>query len=509
MSTAIASDTHNPATLMDTFLGPTPLWYKKAVIAALVLNVPAFFFLGPLITSWIILFEFIFTLAMALKCFPLQPGGLLAIQVLALGLTDTYHVYEEVLHGLPVILLVVFMVAAVHFLREMLFKFINKVLLGIRSRIVMNFATVVVVAVLSAFLDALTILAILVALTMTFYHVYERSITKVGREPGLPSDDSHIEESHLQDLEAFRGYLRGLLMHGAVATAIGGVSTLVGEPENIVIGSHTGWDFVTFFLVNAPATMPTLVSGFIMCVLLEWIRPFGKFFGYGNELPEDVRTVLAEEDRRIQESETARDRLVIKIQVAVFIVMVIALSLHLAEVGLIGLGIIILASSMLGETDEHSLGKAFVEGLPFASLLVVFFAIVAMINDQQMFTPVMEWVLSLDGRMQVFMVYVTNGALSAISDNVFVATIYMDQISPLLEAGVLSRELYESQSVAVVMGTGIPSMSTPNGQAAFLFLLMSGIAPKIRLGYVKMVFMALPYFIITSITAGIVMYNWL
>ena len=41
-----------------------------------------------------------------------------------------------------------------------------------------------------------------------------------------------------QDLEDFRGYLRGLLMHGAVATAIGGVSTLVGEPENIVIGAH-------------------------------------------------------------------------------------------------------------------------------------------------------------------------------------------------------------------------------------------------------------------------------
>jgi len=176
---------------------------------------------------------------------------------------------------------------------------------------------------------------------------------------------------------------------------------------------------------------------------------------------------------------------------------------------LIGLGVIILASSMLGETNEHNLGKAFVEGLPFASLLVVFFAIVAMINDQEMFTPVMEWVLSMDGRMQVFMVFLTNGALSAMSDNVFVATIYMDQITPLLEAGVLSRELYEAQATAVVMGTGIPSMSTPNGQAAFLFLLMSGIAPRIRLGYIRMVFMALPYFIVTTITAGVIMYNWL
>jgi len=504
-----ATVTHNSGSFMDMFLGPTPMWYKQAVIAALVLNVPAYFILGPLVTSWIILFEFIFTLAMALKCFPLQPGGLLALQVLALGLTDTYHVYDEVLHGLPVILLVIFMVAGVHFLREMLFKFINKVLLGIKSRVMMNFATVVVVSVLSAFLDALTILAVLIALATTFYLVYEKVITKVGHEPGLPSDDSHIEETHLQDLEDFRGYLRGLLMHGAVATAIGGVSTLVGEPENIVIGGHTDWDFVTFFLVNAPATMPTLVSGFIMCILLEYFRPFGKFFGYGAELPENVRKVLAAEDQRIQESETDRDRLVIKIQICVSVLMVIALSLHLAEIGLIGLGVIILASSLLGETNEHNLGKAFVEGLPFASLLVVFFAIVAMINDQQMFTPVMEWVLSMDGRMQVFMVFLTNGALSAISDNVFVATIYMDQITPLLESGALSRELYEAQATAVVMGTGIPSMSTPNGQAAFLFLLMSGIAPRIRLGYVKMVFMALPYFIVTTITAGVIMYNWM
>lgn len=507
MSTATA--THSPGSFMEMFLGPTPMWYKQAVIAALVLNVPAFFILGPLVTSWIILFEFIFTLAMALKCFPLQPGGLLGIQLLAMGLTDTHHVYEEVVHGLPVILLVVFMVAAVHFLREMLFKFMNKVLLGIKSRVLMNFVTVVVVAVLSAFLDALTILAVLIALATSFYLVYEKVITKIGEEPGLPSSDEHIQEEHLEDLEGFRAYLRGMLMHGAVATAIGGVCTLVGEPENIVIGNQAGWDFVTFAGKVAPATMPTLFAGLLMCFLLEKIRPFGQFFGYGAEIPENVRTVLAEEDHRIQESETAADRLVIKIQMVISILMVVALSLHMAEIGLIGLAVIVLATSMLGETDEHKLGMAFVEGLPFASLLVVFYVVVAMINTQEMFTPVMNWVLEMEGGMQVFMVFLTNGLLSAISDNVFVATIYMDQITPLYEQGILTRELYEAQSVAVVMGTGIPSMSTPNGQAAFLFLLMSGLAPKIRLGYVKMVFMAVPYFILCTLVAGVVMYNWL
>ena len=113
MSTATASDTHNPATLLDTFLGPTPLWYKKAVIAALVLNVPAFFILGPLVTSWIILFEFIFTLAMALKCYPLQPGGLLAIEAVLMGLASPDAVYNEAVSNFQVILLLMFIVGMV------------------------------------------------------------------------------------------------------------------------------------------------------------------------------------------------------------------------------------------------------------------------------------------------------------------------------------------------------------------------------------------------------------
>lgn len=59
------------------FMGHTPVWYKQAVLAALVINVVFCFVLGSLVTSWIILFEFIFTLAMALKYFPLQPGACL------------------------------------------------------------------------------------------------------------------------------------------------------------------------------------------------------------------------------------------------------------------------------------------------------------------------------------------------------------------------------------------------------------------------------------------------
>ena len=42
-------------------------------------------------------------------------------------------------------------------------------------------------------------------------------------------------------------------------------------------------------------------------------------------------------------------------------------------------------------------------------------------------------------------------------------------------------------------------MATPNGQAAFLFVLTSALAPLIRLSYGRMVFMALPYTIVLAI----------
>jgi NhaB family Na+:H+ antiporter len=50
-------------------------------------------------------------------------------------------------------------------------------------------------------------------------------------------------------------------------------------------------------------------------------------------------------------------------------------------------------------------------------------------------------------------------------------------------------------AVAINTGTNIPSIATPNGQAAFLFLLTSALAPLIRLSYFRMVWMALPYLV--------------
>lgn len=88
----------------------------------------------------------------------------------------------------------------------------------------------------------------------------------------------------------------------------------------------------------------------------------------------------------------------------------------------------------------------------------------------------------------------------------FVAAIYMKELKMALDTGLTNRALFDSQSVAVVVGAGIPSMFTPNGQAAFLYLLTSPIAPLIRLGYERMIWMVLPYALVTTLVAGLTLY---
>ena len=73
------------------------------------------------------------------------------------------------------------------------------------------------------------------------------------------------------------------------------------------------------------------------------------------------------------------------IQAIIGLWLVIGLAFHLAEVGIIGLSVIVLITAFNGVTDEHSIGKAFEEALPFTALLVVFFAIVAVIDKARTF----------------------------------------------------------------------------------------------------------------------------
>jgi NhaB family Na+:H+ antiporter len=484
--------------MLKYFLGSSPKWFKLTMITFLIMNVVLYFGL-PLvidvhvaysIISWLFIGEFIFTLAMALKCYPLQSGGLLAIQIVALGLTTPKNAYNEISQNLEVVLLLVFMVAGIYFMKPLLMFIFSKIFTKVKSKVVLSLLFLVLSAVLSAFLDALTVPAVLISVAVGFYGVYH----KIHSSTSDYDKDGLIDRKEMSGdtLEQFRSFLRSLIMHGVVGTALGGVCTLVGEPQNLLIGERMGWDFIEFFNQMKIITIPVFFFGVITTIVLELTG----LFGFGAKLPDVASRIIASYTEEEDAKRSDKEKYGLLVQGVSAILLVAGLALHLAPVGLIGLALIIVQTAFMGIVEEHALGHAFEEALPFTGLLIVFFVVVAMIHDQHLFSPIISWALSQDPASQPGLFYIANGFLSAISDNVFVATVYIGEVQQSFLNGDISRDQFEKLAIAINTGTNLPSVATPNGQAAFLFLLTSSLAPLINLSYGKMVKMALPYTIV-------------
>jgi NhaB family Na+:H+ antiporter len=461
-------------------------------------------------------------------------------------MTSPEIVYHEALKNFEVILLLIFMVAGIYFMKDFLQFTFTRILVRVRSKKVIALLFCLAGAFLSAFLDALTVTAVIMAVAYGFYNVYHRFAS--GKASGDSHDlgnDESVKETNREELLQFRGFLRNLMMHGAVGTALGGVCTLVGEPQNLLVGGEMGWHFIPFFLHAMPVTMPVLAVGLLTCLAVEQFH----IFGYGYQMPGNIRSFLLETAVQMEEKQGQKGKIKLVLQAITGIWLVLALAFHLAAVGLIGLSVIILLTAFTGITEEHQLGHAFEEALPFTALLVVFFSVVAVIHSQELFHPIIGFVLSLKGQDQLAAYYVANGLLSSISDNVFVATVYisetklhfinvlgaiphigmtgqalMDKMTDphIARADVLATlpqdaatlvkstmEHFDKLAVAINTGTNIPSVATPNGQAAFLFLLTSALAPVIRLSYGRMVMLALPYTITMSLTGLMAVYVFL
>lgn len=477
----------------NSFLGKSPNWFKTLMLAFLIICFPLMLVFGKTVVGWIFIAMFILTLAMALKCYPLQSGGLIAIAALLLQLTSPETVWHEIQQNLAVILLLVFMVSFIYFMQPLLIFIFGKILLKIKNKIALSLMFSFAAAFLSAFLDALTVTAVLISVFVALYGVYEKVHSTVGIDYN-ENDTFDRQEMGGDSLEEFRSFLRSLVMHGAVGTALGGVMTLVGEPQNLLIGEKMGWHFADFALQMAHVTIPAIIAGFLVVIVVEKT----KTFGYGAKLQPHVRKILKGYIEEQDSKRSDKDKYALVVQGICAIMLILGLAFHVMEVGLIGLMLLVIVTSLTGIIEESRIGHAFEEALPFVSLLVIFFVIVGLIHDQHLFTPIVEWVLQLPQEQQPKAFFLANGILSAISDNVFVATVYINEVQSAYKAGDISHEHFEMLAVAINTGTNLPSVATPNGQAAFLFLLTSALAPAIRLGYMKMVVMALPYTIILT-----------
>ena len=476
------------------FLGNSPDWFKLSILIFLAVSFPLKLMLGTTVLGWMFLAMFILTLAMALKCYPLQSGGLLALGIFALGLTSPATVWHEIESNLGVLALLIFMVSFIYFMKPLLSFVFAKLIVGIQSKWMLSLMFSVMAAFLSAFLDALTVTAVLIAVFVGLYGVYEQIHSSGNTDydnDGVPDQ----EEMGGDALEEFREFIRSLVMHGAIGTALGGVTTMVGEPQNLLIADKMGWEFLQFAQEMAHVTVPAVIAGFLTCIVLE----LTKVMGYGAKLDPQVRAILKSYVEEEDQKRRPREIYGLWIQGVCGVVLVIGLGLHVMEVGLIGLCLLVLVTALTGINEEHRIGKAFEESLPFVSLLCIFFVVVGMIHDLHLFSPVIQWVLALPIEDQPRAFFLANGLLSAISDNVFVATVYINEVKAAFDAGEISRAHFDSLAVSINTGTNLPSVATPNGQAAFLFLLTSALAPLIRLGYLKMVLMALPYTIVLTV----------
>lgn len=209
--------------LFSNFLGQSPKWYKLAIIGFLILNPILFFYVSPFVAGWVLVIEFIFTLAMALKCYPLQPGGLLAIQAVAIGMTSPAQVLHEIQANLEVLLLLVFMVAGIYFMKQLLLFAFTKMITKVRSKIVVSLMFCTASAFLSAFLDALTVIAVIIAVAVGFYSIYHKVASGKSFSDGHDHTSESTEQLNHEDLESFRAFLRNILMHSGIGTALGGV----------------------------------------------------------------------------------------------------------------------------------------------------------------------------------------------------------------------------------------------------------------------------------------------
>ncbi len=476
------------------FLGNSPGWFKMSILVFLVLCFPLKLVVGTTVLGWMFLGMFILTLAMALKCYPLQSGGLLGIGILALGLTSPETVWHEIQANLGVLALLIFMVSFIYFMKPLLTFVFAKIIMNVRSKWMLSLMFSVMAAFLSAFLDALTVTAVLIAVFVALYGVYEKihSATNTDIDHDGVEDREELSGDVLED---FRAFIRGLVMHGAIGTALGGVTTMVGEPQNLLIADKMDWTFIEFAIAMSHVTIPAVIAGFITCVVLELTG----VLGYGGKLDPKVRGIIKDYIQEQDEKRKPREVYALIVQGACGILLVIGLALHIMEVGLIGLCLLVAVTALTGINEEHQIGRAFEESLPFVSLLCIFFVVVGMIHDLHLFSPVIQWVLALPIEDQPRAFFLANGLLSAISDNVFVATVYINEVKAAYDAGDISRAHFDSLAVSINTGTNLPSVATPNGQAAFLFLLTSALAPLIKLGYIRMVIMALPYTIVLTI----------
>ena len=294
--------------------------YKAFLLGILLLNPVLLMTCGPFWTGWAVLVEFLLILSFSLECYPLFPGGLLALEVLFLKMTPLASVMKEIHANIDVIMLLMFMVPGIYFMKPLLAWIFMRLFAATKNKVVLSLVFLLTGAFLAAWLDALTVVAVMITVCAAAKDLH-----------------AHAGEETEQERQEFDGFLRNLLMHGAIGTGLGGVATLIGQPQNIIIGHYAGWSFQDFYVKMAHFSIPLQLLGLLVCWALEHFRM--KIFGFGYQLPPRIGTAFEQKAREELSHETLAYRIKLLVMFMAFVCLMLALAFQIAPVGVIGLGI--------------------------------------------------------------------------------------------------------------------------------------------------------------------------
>ncbi|MEV4536575.1 ArsB/NhaD family transporter [Asanoa sp. NPDC049518] len=203
------------------------------------------------------------------------------------------------------------------------------------------------------------------------------------------------------------------LIAEALASNIGGTSTLVGDPPNIIIGSRAGLSYNDFLVHLAPIVVGLLIAFVVLC---RWL--FRDAFRYD---PERAASVLA-----LRERDAIRDVRLLVVSLVVLALVTAAFVLHTvlhlepSVVALVG-GLVLLAASRL-DAGEVTRDVEWPTLVFFAGLFVM---VGALVNTGVVDRVAQAAADAVEGRLLTASVVLLWGSavLSAIVDNIpYVAT---------------------------------------------------------------------------------------
>jgi Na+/H+ antiporter NhaD/arsenite permease-like protein len=332
--------------------------------------------------------------------------------VVALGVIDQHEAFAAI--DLNVIFLLTgMMVMAGVLARTGFFEMVAiravKVSDGRPFRLLVTLA--VVTAVLSAFLDNVTTVVLLVPITLSI-----AGALGISPYPFLVSQ--------------------------ILASNIGGTATLIGDPPNILIGSHAGLDFGAF-LVNLGPVVVVIMAAYLLTVRL--------FFAAELDVDGERRRAVLALDERL----AVRDRRLLIVSLVVLTATILGFLLHkplgleVATVALLGAAALLLA----GRIDPHEALREvewstifFFVGLFVLVESVVKTGIVGSVADS------IAGAVSGHAGPAAIAVLWFSAAASAVVDNIPYTASAVPVVDRLVEAGLPAEALWWSLALGACLG---------------------------------------------------------